>query len=554
MEWEPRCSVPHGHHWRSIDQETSPLFTQRGTEAEVRASPPAHSVSAEPKTAAPELRQVAWWLGDALGGLGFAVLMGTGAWAPLAAFPLAWLHARLASSSELRSAGARSFVFTLFFFAWHLAWLPPSLAQTLGAAGGLLAALVIPAAALTWTLGLSLVWRLAGSRTLLALPWGWVVIEYYRTQGPLAFPWGAPGYALTDSPMAQWASLGGISLLTLFVTATASGWAAAALTRSRRTRLRLLSGLGLLWMLSWAWGQGQLAETPSPRTALLVQGNIDPRTKARGRSRAELQTYLDLTTAALRQVPADLVIWPETASPVPLSDPELARATATWGRPFVIGAPGDVPGEARNSAYGGTAIRTERQDKRVLVPFGEALPFERALGFLYTPVLTRLGLPGYTSLTAGRRTTVMPLGTVRVGVSICYESVFPALSAAAVRAGANVLVVISNDAWFGQGAGAEQHFQMGRVRAIETRRAVLRAGNDGVSAAVDPWGRILFRAPRGVRGAFAAPYVSREEQTLFVAWSEWVTGVSGVMFVLLVWARRFPAKTLGSSISPGLQT
>ncbi|WP_019011639.1 hypothetical protein [Deinococcus aquatilis] len=80
-----------------------------------------------------------WW-GDALGGTGFAALMGAGDWAPLAAVPLAVLHARLASSTGTRSAAARAFVFSLFFFAWFLAWLPQSLAQTLGLAGGLLSA------------------------------------------------------------------------------------------------------------------------------------------------------------------------------------------------------------------------------------------------------------------------------------------------------------------------------------------------------------------------------------------------------------------------------
>ncbi|MFC6803585.1 nitrilase-related carbon-nitrogen hydrolase [Deinococcus caeni] len=106
-------------------------------------------------------------------------------------------------------------------------------------------------------------------------------------------------------------------------------------------------------------------------------------------------------------------------------------------------------------------------------------------------------MAGYTSLTPGRLLNVLPVRDLRAGVSICYESVFGQLSRQAVRAGANLLVVLSNDAWFGQGAGAEQHFQMGRLRAIETRRFLLRAGNDGVSAVIDPWGQVRFRAPRG---------------------------------------------------------
>ena len=121
--------------------------------------------------------------------------------------------------------------------------------------------------------------------------------------------------------------------------------------------------------------------------------------------------------------------------------------------PLVVGAPGDVPGQARNSAYGIDGSVTGRQDKRVLVPFGERLPFAGLLGGLYDPVLASLGMAGYTSLTPGRALNVLPLRGLRAGVSICYESVFARLSRQAVRAGATVLVVISNDAWFGATSG-----------------------------------------------------------------------------------------------------
>ncbi|GBF04443.1 apolipoprotein N-acyltransferase [Deinococcus aerius] len=470
------------------------------------------------------------WLGDALAGAVLGLLGLPSPLAVLAPLPLAFLHRRLARSPDGRAAFRTALVFALAFFTLHLAWLPASLGEVLGPLGGLLTVLVLPAAALTWAVPLALTRGVFGARTLAALPFAWVLLELLRTRGPLAFPWGNPGYALTGTPLAQLASVGGVALLTLLVTLTAS--VLAGLGSSRRPALLALFAL---WSAAWLWGRWVTpAPAPTPRTAVLVQGAIDPRLKARGRTLDELGVYLDLTRGALRSGAADLVVWPETASPLPASDPGVLPALRGLGVPLLVGAPGDVPGQARNSAYGVDGGVTGRQDKRVLVPFGESLPFSRVLGFLYTPVLRSLGMAGLTSLTPGRLLNVLPLRDLRAGVSICYESVFGPLSRQAVRAGANLLVVLSNDAWFGRGAGAEQHFQMGRLRAIETRRFLLRAGNDGVSAVVDPWGRVPFRAPRGQRGAYRVAFGVSSVRTPSVRYGDWVSWGSGVALLALL--------------------
>ena len=386
-------------------------------------------------------------------------------------------------------------------------------------------------AALTWALPLALTRLACSPGTLLALPFVWVLLEALRTTGPLAFPWGAPGYALTDTPLAQLASLGGVSLLTLLVTFTASVLAGLGGGGRRRT----VPALSLLavWSAGLLWGwPGTRAAPGASRTAVLVQGAIDPRAKAQGRTLEELDVYLTLTRQALRSEPADLVVWPETASPLPASDARVRGPLQRLKVPVLLGAPGDVPGEARNSAYGFDGRVTGRQDKRVLVPFGERLPLAGVLGFLYTPLLNSLGMSGYTSTTAGKELNVLPLGALRAGVNICYESVFPQLSRQAVGAGANLLVVISNDAWFGRGQGAEQHFQMGRLRAIETGRFLLRAGNDGVSAVVDPRGQVVFRAPRGERAAYRVPFGVTSTLTPFVRSGDWVLAASLALLLL----------------------
>ncbi|WP_229781377.1 MULTISPECIES: apolipoprotein N-acyltransferase [Deinococcus] len=469
------------------------------------------------------------WLGDMFGGAALGLLGLPSPLAVLAPLPLAFLHHRLARSPHAQAAFGRAFVFALSFFALHLAWLPASMTEMLGPLGGLLTLLVLPATALTWAVPLALTRRLFGTSTLLALPFAWVLLETLRTRGPLAFPWGNPGYALTGTPLNQLASVGGVALLTLLVTLTAS--VLAGLGSRRRPALVALL---ILWSVAWLWGRGVTAAPASTsRTAVLVQGAVDPRLKAQRRTWEELGLYLDLTRGALRSGAADLVVWPETASPLPASEPEVLPALLGLDVPMLVGAPGDVPGQARNSAYGVNGKVMGRQDKRVLVPFGESLPFAGVLDFLYTSVLSSLGMTGFTSLTPGSQLNVLQLKDVQVGVSICYESVFPRLSLQAARTGANLLVVMSNDAWFGQGAGAEQHFQMGRLRAIETRRFLLRAGNDGVSAAVDPWGRVQFRAPRGERGAYRASFDVSSAPTFYVQYGDWVSWVSGVVLALL---------------------
>ncbi|MFC6662389.1 apolipoprotein N-acyltransferase, partial [Deinococcus multiflagellatus] len=252
------------------------------------------------------------------------------------------------------------------------------------------------------------------------------------------------------------------------------------------------------------------------------------------RTLEELDLYLSLSSDALKTGPADLVVWPETASPLPATDERVLGPALRLEVPMVLGAPGGTPGEQRNSAYGLDGRVAGRQDKRRLVPFGEQLPFESLLRGLYGPVLSRLGLPGFTSVVPGSGLAVLPLRDLRAGISICYESVFPAFSRQAVLSGANLLVVISNDAWFGPGLGAEQHFQMGRLRAIETGRFLLRAGNDGITAAVDPAGRILMRAPRGDRAAFRAPFGQVDTLTPYVQYGDWISRLSVIVLTGLL--------------------
>jgi len=155
-------------------------------------------------------------------------------------------------------------------------------------------------------------------------------------------------------------------------------------------------------------------------------------------------------------------------------------------------------------------------DKHYLVPFGERWPLLETLPGLYRAIFSALGLPMLAGTSAGAPPAPLATGVGQVAAFICYESVFPQVQRSQVASGAQLLVLSTNDAWFARGAGGRQHFDMGRLRAIETRRWLLRAGNDGITAAVDPYGRVSEELTRRVAGTLAVDFALRDELTPWV--------------------------------------
>lgn len=460
------------------------------------------------------------------GGLGTVFLVSVWSW--FAPVPLALLFREITRRTPADTFKL-TWLFGAGFFAAHLLWLPSSLSGFLGPGAVILSALLIATLAILWGLTAALTRRLLGPATLWGLPLAWTVMDALRATGPFGFTWGSLGYAWAPTPLVQVADLGGIALVGLLVALSA-----AALVSGQRSGRSAVLGAVLL-----AAGYGLTRPSPPEGTqqVLLVQGNIDPRLKAAGRRTEELTHYLNLTAAGLRAAPATLVVWPETAAPQAPTTAPVRRALTAVPVPLLLGAPTQDAG-LRNSVYAVQAGQPlGRQDKRQLVPFGEFFPARTALGGVYRAVFAGLGLPPLSGTVPGTTTQPLALGALRAGILICYESTFSAVARALVAQGANLLVTASNDAWFGPSSGAEQHFQMGRVRAIETRRWWVRAGNDGISAAVDPQGRVVARFPRGVAGAFTAPYGTAETRTLFVRWGDWAPLLAGIGLAL-VWSRQ----------------
>ena len=463
------------------------------------------------------------------------------------------LFALVARSERIKDAFGLGFFFGLAFFGLYIFWLPQSFTDLFGPISWIIYPPLVLVLASFWGVvtGSSRLLGRRGAGTLWLLPALWILMEWARTQGVFAFPWGALGYLWLDTPVAQLAELGGVYGLS-FLTAVL----AALLTAPFVVRERVIVWLpplvaAVLLGLGWLDGLSLLREevTPATQTALLVQGNTDPLGRTVGLGR-DVDVYPELTRQALAGAdPVDLVVWPEG---VMLDYPNLERfdleevrrdiQASAGGAPVVTGGGAVEGNSAYNSVYSLASERVvDRFDKVYLVPFGEAFPLIGPLEGLYRPIFGLFGLGLLNNRTPGGviETLETPLGTT--AAYICYESVFPQVARRMVRDGAEVLINISNDAWFGRGRGAEQHFDMGRMRAIETRRYLLRSGNNGVTAAIDPFGRTLERLPRAEAATLRADYGLSDAVTPYVRYGDVLVLALAVFAAGFLVVRVFPS-------------
>ena len=350
--------------------------------------------------------------------------------------------------------------------------------------------------------------RLAGA--VLIFPAVWVLIEWLRGWLFTGFPWLILGNAALDSPAAGWIPLLGVHGLSLILALSAGlAWAAWRLPRPRRALLFLaalwLSG-GFLWLIEWTAPEGE------PFTAAVIQGNIEQSLKwETDILEPTIATYLSLTKAVLG---TELIVWPETAIPdflhqvrTSLITPLAADARAA-GSEIVLGIPiMDRPDRYYNSLISLGTVQ-DRYDKRHLVPFGEFLPFKTWL----RPLIDWFEVPMSDFSPGAPVAPLLQVGAHQVGVSICYEDVFPELVREALPTAA-YLINVSNDAWFGDSLAPAQHLQFARIRALENGRPLVRATNTGISAIIDHRGRIVEQLALFERGTVSAEVQPRRGLT-----------------------------------------
>lgn len=359
----------------------------------------------------------------------------------------------------------------------------------------------------------------AGLRALWLAPVLWAATEFLRGWLFTGFPWVAVGYSQARVlPVAQVAAIGGVTLLTLLVVFVSTALTFALLTGERRRAAYAVGAAALAVAAAAGWGQwrmrrGELTSAGAPLRVAIVQGNVaqdekwDPAFADR-----ILDRYVDLT----RQVAAagaSLVVWPESSTPFFFElDPrgrqavlDLARDLRTW---LLFGS--DQLEYAPGARYYNAAFLVSpdgRQEavyrKRHLVPFGEYVPLRRLL-FFAQPLVDGVG-----DFASGTEATLLHVDGVPVTTVICYETVFPYLTRDAVERGSRLLTAITNDAWYGRSSAPYQHFEQGALRAVEFGRYFVRAANTGISAIVDPYGRVIAR-----RGLFETATLSGEVRLL----------------------------------------
>ena len=404
---------------------------------------------------------------------------------------------------------------------------------------------------------ISLLARRSGIRwPLVCAPFLWVAIELARTRLS-GFPWDLLGTTQVDNiPLAHIATVAGVYGLSFEIMVVNVAVAAAFLVhRSRRNQLFWAAWAAAVVLQAGRWLPP--AEVPSDHVARLVQQNIPVLQGADWTRDYFEETLHELVNLSLQAPDAEpvspqLIVWPESPAPFYSSDPlfrgtisELARRANAW---LLVGNLGtrnasETPQPA-NEIYNSASLVspagewTARYDKIHLVPFGEYLPFKRVFGFA-GGLTKEVG-----DFARGSSRKPLSAGYSQLGVFICYESIFPDEVRQLAKNGAQVFVNISNDGWYGDSGAYAQHLKQARMRALENARWLLRDTNTGVTAAIDPQGRVVQSVDRKIRTAQDARYSLSNVTTFYTRWGDWFAYLCAIISAAAVTARYVPRTAL----------
>ena len=479
----------------------------------------------------------------------FAGAMLAFAFAPTMFWPVIFLslplfyHVLMASAST-RQAALRGFAFGYGFFIAGTWWIANSM--------------LVDAAKFAWMmpfsiLGLSAVlalyFMLFGAAmhrlrhpnamvSLLRFSSLWIAFEYLRSLGQFGFPWNLAGYvALASTSIAQLASVIGTFGLGFLVILTAT---APVLLRNAKNktgqRLGLILPL-LIIAVTYSYGTARLPKTlaMTQTDIRIVQPNIPQALKhTKEGEQQSLATLLRLSAAALQITSLDTVtLWPES------SYPDVIRSTETnqaWPfSTYLLSGAVAAEGQGRDLQIFNSLIALDkrghveaRYDKHQLVPFGEFVPLRSVLP------LNKI-TPGDLDFSRGHGATTIALGTLLpFSPLVCYEVIFPWMSAdASVRP--QWLVNVTNDGWYGDSPGPYQHFAAARMRAIEQGLPLARAANTGISALIDPYGRVVSSLVLSQRGVIDARLPAALPPTIYARHGERLTLIS----LIFLWVATF---------------
>jgi apolipoprotein N-acyltransferase len=336
---------------------------------------------------------------------------------------------------------------------------------------------------------------------------------------PGGLPWLFAAHAVGRAPLLlQTAELGGAALVGLPVVAAGAGLGVALARRSARP----LEAPALLLCAALAWGAWRLAGAPAgegaPFEVAVVQAAVPQRERFQpGSALRNTERHLAATRALVARARPDLVVWSETAVDDDLdAHPELLvrlrELAAETGVPLVTGAPRSPAGLPVNAVVllapdGGV----ETYAKQRLVPFSEYDPaWTGPLAPLVAPLTAGAGYA------AGREARLLRGGPAPLAAPVCFEITYPDLVRRFREAGAGLIVNLSNDAWFGRTGYAELHLRHAVLRAVELRTWVVRGTNTGISAVIDPAGRVVAELPLFEAGTLRARVAASHARTLYL--------------------------------------
>ena len=479
-------------------------------------------------------------------------------WYGLPVLTLAILIGLWQTAANPRAAALTGFVFGLAFFLCGVSWVYVSM-HDFGAMPAWLAialTLLLCAYLALFPAATGWVCRALDCRSnlvaLLAVPAVWMLTEWLRGWLFTGFPWLAIGYSqLPASPLAGYIPVAGVygaSLLTLASAALLLVGAKPALASAGQWPLPVFwSLLDKPWLpllvAIWAGGfalknVAWTAPIGEPLSVALVQGNIGQDLKWRDdRLQSTLSAYRDFVAAS----DARLTVLPETALPLFLHNVPreylegLAAHVSKSNGDILIGVP--ERSDARtyfNSVLSIGSAPAQFYRKSHLVPFGEFVPMK----FLFGWFLDVAQIPLADFARGDESQQPLAVAGQQVAVNICYEDAFGAEIARQLPQ-ATLLVNVSNVAWFGRSIAPQQHLQISQARALETGRPMLRATNTGMTAIIDPQGRVQSVAPE-----FTATVVRGEVRgyagvTPYVRWTDWLVIILALLLVAGVWLRRF---------------
>lgn len=445
----------------------------------------------------------------------------------------------------VRGRGARQgtwlgFAFGLPFFVWLLQWLHVVGWDAVIALSAIEAAFVAALGA-----GLAVT-----SRLPLWPLWGaclWVAEELARDRLPFGgFPWGRLAFANTGSPYTPLAALGGAPLVTFAVALSGGLLAAAALhlclTPRKVIPTAVAAGLALA-VGACGFAVPVATKADGSVKVAIVQGNVQqPGMHFLGRPMKILNNHVEATLKLAAAVKAgrtpkpDLVIWPENSSDLdPFSYPEayarITEAVRAIGVPVLVGALVDGPDadhvQNEGIVWDPVTGPGDSYTKQHPVPFGEYVPFRKEL----TKVITRLDqIP--RDFYPGRKTGVLPMAGARLGDVICFEVAYDEIVRDTVNAGAQAIVVQTNNATYGRTGQPEQQLAMSKLRAVEHGRAVMTAATSGISAVVEPDGTIQQRTKEFTQATLSATIPLRDGRTVadrVGAIPEWTLAMVGLL-------------------------